>query len=509
MNAIIPRNSVHDIVAARDAAINAYHAAFDRIADADACLREAAALWNAAAGDFAGKPSGDRAPEVEAFFNAVRLPDREQWLRTVTRLVDISVWHHLVRMTELESIMDRTAKEQLYSSLKWVPERLSWRRDSMGELINPEEIQGIPPVTEENVLATIEKWAGEAELVFRRGIAEAFSSLDRRFRSHDGFKVGSRLILTYFADEWGSVKSWGRQADTLRDIERTFLVLDGRSPRASYAGILGQIEHERRGGFSPRQSEHVGEYFRVVIYKNGNAHLWFTRADLVKKVNHLLAEYYGEVIGDGQTREDDLRRNIKTTPARHFGFFPTPDAAADLVLQDLPLYQRKEARPLTVLEPSAGTGNLARRCVFNEQPKSDRWGRMQDMVRRTHVDCVEIQPHLAEALRTEGIYRRVWCEDFLNMSPAVTGLYDRIVMNPPFDLERDIDHVVHALDFLEPDGILLAIMSAGTEFRETRKSIAFRSLMERMGARFRDLPPRAFAESGTNVNTTYVLLRKP
>ena len=44
----------------------------------------------------------------------------------------------------------------------------------------------------------------------------------------------------------------------------------------------------------------------------------------------------------------------------------------------------------------------------------------------------------------------------------------------PFDLERDIDHVTHALKFLKSDGYLTAIMSAGTEFRETKKAKAFR-----------------------------------
>ena len=93
--------------------------------------------------------------------------------------------------------------------------------------------------------------------------------------------------------------------------------------------------------------------------------------------------------------------------------------------------------------------------------------------------------------------------DFLRVQPAAN--YDRVVMNPPFDRERDIDHVMHALKFLKPDGCLIAIMSAGTEFRETRKSVAFRELMDKMGAKWRDLPPGSFASVGTNCNT--IMLR--
>jgi hypothetical protein len=81
-------------------------------------------------------------------------------------------------------------------------------------------------------------------------------------------------------------------------------------------------------------------------------------------------------------------------------------------------------------------------------------------------------------------------------------------MNPPFDRERDIDHVMHALEFLEPDGFLIAIMSAGTEFRETRKSIAFRALMEKMHATWHDLPPGSFASVGTYCNTVALRVYK-
>lgn len=119
------------------------------------------------------------------------------------------------------------------------------------------------------------------------------------------------------------------------------------------------------------------------------------------------------------------------------------------------------------------------------------------------VDCVEMQPALAQALANSGLYRAVQCMDFLQRQPD--RLYDRIIMNPPFDRERDIDHVMHALKFLKPDGCLTAIMSAGTEFRETRKSIAFREHIKKMRGQRMDLPTGFFSSVGTNVNT--LLLR--
>ncbi|MES0071898.1 DUF4942 domain-containing protein [Mesorhizobium sp. M0058] len=516
MNALIPRNTVEQIVAYRDAAVASYHASFEDIAQANAKLREAASLWKAAAGEHASSRYGGEANEVKNFFAAVNLPDREQYFRTAVRLIDISCWHYLVQMTELDALMDRKAKDELRDSLAWVPESYRHGRGDARELVNLDDLQGIPPVTVDNIYATLQKWSGEAEMIFRRGIAIAFSSLDRRFRSHDGFKIGGRVILTHAFNEFAGGLSYGSTADTLQDIERTFCILDGKKPGLAYGGIIGQIRNERRYG--PHQSEHHGEYFKVVGYKNGNAHLWFTRDDLVEKVNKMLAEYYGEVIGDAQTKEpDDLFRNRKTTPARNFGFFPTPDGAAHDLLKGIPLTQPADQPRLTILEPSAGTGNLARRCLSSIKDFADHsgYGRADAMERwrkeyrfDNHVDCVELQPALAGALQAQGLYRKVYATDFLSLRPSVTGLYDRIVMNPPFDMERDIDHVVHALDFLKPDGCLAAIMSAGTEFRETRKAIAFRALIEKMKGQFRDLPPGSFAEAGTYVNTVTVKLWK-
>ena len=181
----------------------------------------------------------------------------------------------------------------------------------------------------------------------------------------------------------------------------------------------------------------------------------------------------------------------RRTPAKYFGFYPTPDELAKTVVGTVHVHRDAGEPPLRILEPSAGTGSLARLLATA--------GR---------VDCVEIQTHHAQALARAGVYNRVWRGDFLRVSPKVTGLYDRICMNPPFDRERDIDHVAHALRFLADDGILTAIMSAGTEFRTTAKSKAFRALMARMNACFGDIEPGSFASQGTNVNTILVTVRK-
>lgn len=69
-----------------------------------------------------------------------------------------------------------------------------------------------------------------------------------------------------------------------------------------------------------------------------------------------------------------------------------------------------------------------------------------------------------------------------------------------YDRIREID------DFRK--AVALAIMSAGTEFRETRKAAAFRKLVADNGGAFEDMPAGSFAEVGTYVNTVIVTMHK-
>lgn len=498
MNTLVPRQTVEQICAFRDEALKRFAEAFEKIADADAVIKEAFSLWEAAA---PGEPGYvDRnIDEVKAFHDAVTLPDRDRYLRTAKRLVDVSVWNHVIGHTGIENLMDKQAKDELRAQMRYVPER----HGRNGELINEDEIaRMLPEVTPENIYATLERFQADAEMIFRRGLVNVFSGLDRRFRSHDGFKVGSRMILNRLVNSDGYYSDYGSASDKLRDVERTFRVLDGIAEHAGFYGISSMIYRER-DNWKPAQSEHENAYFKVRIFKNGNAHLWFTRDDLVTKVNQILADHYGETLGDDMTKEADPLKDIKTTPAKRYGFFPTPDAAAEIAFGKLSTLHGKDKDRLRVLEPSAGTGQLARRCVSNLDAM-EPWRRerfTKDYRLDNAVDCIEIQPHLAHDLEAQGIYNRVTCADFLTVRPDQTRLYDRVIMNPPFDRERDIDHVMHALSFLKEDGQLVAIMSAATEFRETKKSVAFRALMETMGAEWDDLPPGSFAESGTYCNT--------
>lgn len=455
-NPIALRASIDEIVGLRRQALNLYEEGYKLLSQARATAKQAA-------------PNGFLPTYPDSLNRLLETCSPERfgdYQKTMSNLLDRAVWDHVVSTMGIERLMDAQAREQFRTQLQSNP----------------------PEVTVENVRATVETLMGDAAMIFRRGIAKAFAKLDRRFRTHDAFKIGSKVIFTYAFSRYGT---WsGRIDEYLRDVERTFHILDGKEQPERYAGIIGAIDEKRRvSGLEMQPFEAESDYFRVKAFKNGNLHVWFKRDDLIDKVNLLLAEYYGANLADSSedAREAAKKGSRAMTPAKNFGFFPTPDELAERVLESA--YIRPGDR---VLEPSAGTGSLSSRAL----------------AAGGQVTCVEMQPHLAQQLLQNPDYTLVLCDDFLNTTPEGLGEYDKIIMNPPFDRGRDIDHVDHALDFLAPGGTLVAIMSAGVEFRSDNKGTAFRNRIERMRGNFYDLPHGSFAEVGTMVNTVLLTVSR-
>ncbi|MDC0657088.1 hypothetical protein N6L27_03665 [Leisingera sp. SS27] len=170
---------------------------------------------------------------------------------------------------------------------------------------------------------------------------------------------------------------------------------------------------------------------------------------------------------------------------KDFQQFDTPEDLAIRVIEEAWIRQG-----MSILEPSAGLGNLARRAVLV--------GGI--------VDCFELDPERVEVLQ-EGPYKIVERADFLSVQAS--PLYHRVVMNPPFTRAADVKHVRHAYEFLHPGGRLVAIMSPGFTFRQERKFTEFRAWAESLGAKIEHLPEGAFKESGTGVRTLILTIDKP
>lgn len=474
MNEIIPRTLLTDICAARDASVATMERALSLMAEGLALAEEAERLAHRAHGA-STFPLEDRAREdaYRRIFSPVNAAQSQEVWR---QQVDARTWVQILTLTGMQDLMDRQAKEELYKKL--------------GEHVQP--------VSEQVVRDTLESLRGDAPQTFKRGLARVFITLDRRFRSHDGFKIGDRIILTRAFDEWGNWTYWSKVRDQIIDVERIFSVLDGQAREAQVAAgapaprsLVQAIEEDRGRGLNPRQSVTEGTYFRIRTYKNGNAHLWFTRDDLVARANALLAEYYGEVLPDGVPADvtpGDIR-NRSTALVRDLQFYRTPQDVVERILGDV--YIRPGDR---VLEPSAGDGAIVR-----------------ELLRRgASVEAVEVDPGRARALRdllylARGAYR-VCLDNFLTMPPRPA--FDYVVMNPPFYGTHWMQHVMHAADFLAPGGALIAVLPVSAELGESRAHEAFRAWVAERRGIFRDLPLESFASSGTRISTVYLTVHR-
>jgi predicted RNA methylase len=165
------------------------------------------------------------------------------------------------------------------------------------------------------------------------------------------------------------------------------------------------------------------------------------------------------------------------------GWYPTPPKVVLDMLEHASIRVGH-----TVLEPSAGTGSLAKRAA-------EEMG---------IVDCVEIDPRRAHVLRELGIARQVIQGDFLDLDPlALDEPYDRVLMNPPFS--NAIGHVMHALGFLKDGGTLVAVMPESITWHTDRAAAEFHKLIADNEGEVIPLPEDAFKPSGTSIRT--VLLR--
>ena len=187
---------------------------------------------------------------------------------------------------------------------------------------------------------------------------------------------------------------------------------------------------------------------------------------------------------DDDIKADKLRDDIESLQFSNIpGYFPTPPLVVALMIEKADLCSSH-----VVLEPSAGSGSIL------------------DAIRPLvlGVACVERQHSLIEVLKAKGYTPTEG--DF--MLTQFVDTYDRILMNPPFEMGQDIDHVRRAFDHLGELGRLVAIMTPAFTYSSTKKAREFREFVELHGGDWETLPPNSFKSSGTNVSTVIVTIDK-
>jgi phospholipid N-methyltransferase len=185
-----------------------------------------------------------------------------------------------------------------------------------------------------------------------------------------------------------------------------------------------------------------------------------------------------------------LRGEKLVSAKKEFQFFQTPDVFGTEIVAEVGILPG-----MTVLEPEAGQGALVRQ-ILKVQP---------DLV----VDCFELMLENQEILKqTFGASVNLLGPDFMDTNIPSTRKWDRIIANPPFSNNQDIDHVQKMYYLLAPKGVMISVMSPHWTFATDRKCKEFREWIARTGAVVREVEPGTFKESGTNVRTLVVRITK-
>lgn len=182
-----------------------------------------------------------------------------------------------------------------------------------------------------------------------------------------------------------------------------------------------------------------------------------------------------------------LKEGKRCNLQQEFQYFETPAAVADwLVMLAGGIHEDD-----TVLEPSAGRGALIK-AIHRFCPS-------------VMVDCYELMPENKELLqKIDNI--RLLGDDFIT---ECSGTYSKIIANPPFSGNQDIDHVLRMYKHLQYGGTLAAITSPHWRLGCEKKCVNFRKWLEDVvSGKIFEINSGEFKESGTGISTVAVVINK-
>lgn len=189
---------------------------------------------------------------------------------------------------------------------------------------------------------------------------------------------------------------------------------------------------------------------------------------------------------DAQQYIDRITEGEKVNIKKEFQFFATPSELA----KDLVFYADLKQHD-TILEPSAGQG-----AIIKEINK----------VCEVVPDCFELMDINRNVLSNSGAKFNLIGFDFLEVPKSKK--WTKIIANPPFIKNQDIDHVNKMYNSLSNGGRIVSIMSTSWTTGNKKKQVQFREFLENVNAEVLDIPKGTFKESGTMVGGKIVIIDK-
>lgn len=257
---VICSTSIERIVTGRNAALAQIESLIRKLDDISTLTRS-----------IGGKTALDWAMKQDFRCGCWLMEKTETAMKVITRNIDRGIWRDLMKRSGMLSIMDAQARDQWYNSL---------------------EKEDIPAVSEENILSTFEQLHLNKGEVFERGVINVFKSLSWDYKTNSPCSFSKKIIINNLVthNRWGYSLNWGWRRDQLADLERMLFLLDGKPIPDNRGDIITRlIDH-----VSLQNASHIYEddYFSIRYFQKGTGHITFIRADLVDKMNDIVAKHY-------------------------------------------------------------------------------------------------------------------------------------------------------------------------------------------------------------------------
>lgn len=182
------------------------------------------------------------------------------------------------------------------------------------------------------------------------------------------------------------------------------------------------------------------------------------------------------------------KRNLK----KEYQFFGTPDKLADKLVQLADI----DSPDLVVLEPSAGQGAIVK-AILRKQP---------DLLVHT-FELMDINRTFLGKIKDCIILGN----DFLtaeNTGHYLYNTFNRVIANPPFSGNQDIDHICKMYLCCKPGGKIVTIAGKHWQIGQEKKCQQFREWLREINAEIIEVPAGEFKESGTSIATCIIIINK-
>jgi hypothetical protein len=182
-----------------------------------------------------------------------------------------------------------------------------------------------------------------------------------------------------------------------------------------------------------------------------------------------------------------IARGTKRDIKKEYQFFATSDSLADQLVEMAEIEEYDN-----VLEPSAGQGAIVK------------------AIHRQHPATLVHYCELMELNRTflTKIPNTVFIkENFLTVKIPAT--FHKIIANPPFSKNQDIQHIFKMWDCLVPGGRIVTVSSKHWQYATGKKEDAFNQFLRQYYATVIDVAAGEFKDSGTNIATCIIIIDKP